>query len=185
MDSAQIKAICQDDTFLKKINSQIIFEKEVPDIIEENCIYFVHIPSGQTTQRGNDTSYFLGHWILIETLPVLKRHLPSEEKVISYLDPYGAPPSSPTFKKIKKTASLKKLAICINSLPAQLPSTTICGGVCTYYSLLRSRGFSPTEIIKCKLSKNQRLNAQVIPDIVNSLMPRGMRKIERFSIDFL
>ena len=182
MQEDQIASILKEDKFFKKFKWSIVFEDQIPEIIPSNVLYIFLIPNGQlkTGNDGNQTS--LGHWCLLDSLKSTKK---LRTPVISYYDPYGAPPSSSTYQKIAGTALINDWKIFINKVNSQLSSTSICGPIVSYVGLLRARGFTYSEINRLKLSKSQRINAITIVDIINSLLPRKAEKVLRFSMDFL
>ena len=181
METSQIKAITQKDPYLKNLPIHVIYEHELPEVILSNNVYFLLLEKGQTKAQFGTQSYTLGHWTLLETIQKGK----SPSSFISYWDPMGDPPSVITYQKILGTALINDFRMYINTRQIQLNFTQICGGLVTYVALLRARGFSPASINKYKLSKNLLINATTITDIINSLMPKHMDKIQRFSLDFV
>ena len=182
MDSLQIQDLVKNDPYLKTKTCKIIYESEIPTQIDKDIILFVLIPNGQIKQKENKVRYALGHWCLIDTLKSV--HHP-RKCTISYWDPYGIAPSPSTFKKIAGTASAHNLRVFINRKQTQLKVSTICGPIICYISLMKSRGFSNSQILQSKLSTSDKINAKVLPDMINSLLSKNLKKVTRFSIDIL
>ena len=169
MDSEQLKALTTNDPYLKKYSCLIIAENELPGTLQPNTGYFVLLPG---MRKG------IGHWILIESFA------PSPSG-FSYWDPLGSTPSTFIHEKLLTAGLLYESRIFINSYVWQSPGTVICGPICVYIALLRSRNFSPGIILKEKNSGNARTDSIIIVDIVNSLLPKKFSKVPRFSLDFV
>ena len=178
MDSNQLRALCHTDPVLKTIPTAIIFEKDLPTILNTNWIYFVLISNGKTILKSHKRVW-LGHWILIDSL------ISKTNPQISFFDPYGKPPSLLTLTKLEKTCSKKSFSLFINKIQVQDNISTTCGPVIGYCALLRARNFTYKQILKHKVSKNVLMNAKIIPNIISSLLPKKLRTISRFSLDFL
>ena len=182
MDSEQIEYLTKDDPFLKKYANFIVFDHEIPSILPMNTIYFILLTNGQI-KKTPEKQYDLGHWCILETLPYNNK---SESKYgIGYFDPLGTPCNPLIRKKIVTTAKTYGLKVFINKTQVQLKIATVCGLFSTLVILLRARKYSYAEILGKKLSKSPRVNAMVVPDLISSLLPKTLKKLERFSIDFI
>ena len=169
MDSDQLKSLMGKDPYLKQYKCTILEEKELPEILSPNEGYFVLLPG----IRKN-----VGHWILLESFDVAAHGF-------SYWDPLGQNPSTTTHEKLLKSSLVYQAPLFINAYIWQLSGTVICGAICIYLGLLRSRGFSPQIILTQKTSGDARTDAMIIVDIINSLLGSRFPKVPRFSLDFL
>ena len=169
MDSEQLKALTTKDPYLKKYSCLIIAENELPRTLQPNTGYFVLLPG----KRKN-----VGHWILIESFGPLS-------SCFNYWDPLGTTPPTIIHEKLLTAGLLYESSVFINSYVWQPPGTVVCGPICMYIALLRSRNCSPGIILQQKNSGNARTDIIIIVDIVNSLLPKKFPKVPRFSLDFV
>ena len=180
MDGLQIEYIAKNDQFLKKYRSKVVFDFEVPDIIPMNSVYYILLKDGrvkETSQQKID----LGHWVILESLP----YKTQTKHRIGYFDPMGFGCNPVIRKKIVATCKRLGLKVFINKSRVQLPVSSVCGPLCSIVSLFRARGYTYEDILKKRLSPNARINAMVVPDIIESLLPKNLKKIARFSLDFV
>ena len=185
MDSDQLKELITKDKFLKLYNCSIITQSEVPTILAKNSMLFVLLENGKVIERKG-TEFQLGHWILICCLPHVQRRKESARKIqISYIDPYGYSCSAVIKKKLQASAKTYKAKVFVNKTQIQFGIASVCGSICSYLALLRARKYSFDQIFKCKIAKSKRLLAEVIPDIISSLLSKKHNKLQRFSSDFL
>ena len=185
MDSDQLRELITKDKFLKLYQCSIITQSEIPPILSKNTILFVLLENGKVIQRKG-VKFQLGHWILICCLPKVQKRKESITKIqVSYIDPYGYSCPATIKKKIRASAKAYKASIFINKHQIQFGIASVCGSLCSYLALLRARKFSFEQIFKYKLAKSKRLLAEVIPDIISSLLPKSHNKLQRFSSDFL
>ena len=183
MDAEQIQGIAKGDPFLKKFSTYVIFEHELPDEIKVNCVYVMLLKKGLNTMDQGNQRVSYGHWVLLETIQTGKnKECPH---FISYFDPMGVKPSLNTYQKMLGTALQNDLQVYVNTTQRQLSFSQICGILVIYVALLRARKYTHLDINKNKFSKSLLINAITITDIINSLMPRHMSKIERFSLNFV
>ena len=180
MDSTQINHVISRDSYLKKLSIKFVFESEVPEVIPLDHAYFLLIPNEQS--QSQTKSRVLGHWCLVESLKVQGRQ---DKNCISFWDPYGSAPSPGIYGKLLGSALTHDADLFINKTCLQIEGSTICGILCTYILLMRARKISPADILRKKVSKSQRVNASVLVDLVNSILPLHVKKVTRFSLEFL
>ena len=184
MDNRQIHALVKNDSFLNQKECHAIAQSAFPDIMPLNSIYFVLIkPKEKLVKRGK-LKYQVGHWILISCLSKTSRGKRGKKPEIFYIDPYGLKYPPEIGKKLRKSAALYKVRVQTSRHKIQKFSS-VCGPLCCYLALLRARNFSYDQIFKKKIVKSTRVMAEIVPNIISSLLPKGRKKLLRFSLDFL
>ena len=71
-----------------------------------------------------------------------------------------------------------------NKITYQGPLATICSHLTVYWLLFRARGFSPSQIQKNKLTPNKKVILDVIPEIIESLLPREIQIARKDKVRF-
>ena len=173
MEGSQIKILFKRDTFLAQQKCSVIFESEIPSVINPSQWFFVLISNGKK-KIIKSQSYHLGHWVFLEC----------NNTEIIYFDPYGLNCSEETKKKIIRSAHQNHLQIFINKKKCQGVGV-YCGPLICYFAMLRARQFSYSDILKYKFSENLQHNAEAIPAIVEAFLPMKSRPLLRFSLEFL
>ena len=182
MDDRQILALAKRDKYLSKKQCFAITEAKFPDIMPQNSIFFILIKSKKSLIKRGKFRYQIGHWVLATCLQKSKKAKNSIE--ICYIDPYGVIYPKEIGKKLRNSARVYKVDVFVSRAKIQGYSS-ICGPLCSIIALLRARDFSYQQIFRKKLIKDVRVMAEVIPDIISSLLPKGHKKLLRFSLDFL
>ena len=179
MNSDQILNLVTHDPFLKQKKVFVVSESNLPYKLPINHVFFVLISNRRRKIKGENT--ILGHWILIETLSISKKNY---KRQIGYFDPMGFDIFSTKIRK-KLERSVGYSNIFINKICYQHKLSAICGSIVCYIALLRSRGFSYSEISRKKISPNLLFNVKYIPLFIKSLLTKKYQMLPRFSLDFL
>ena len=176
MDSKQIRYICKNDSVLRKFNINIILDSELVGIAP-NSIYFLLVkPKAQRKKKGGPL-FFRGHWCLLESL---------DKEEVHFFDPSGMPPNSCYISKAAKMYCKQYNAkFYVNKIVYQLLGTSICGLICVFVALCRSRGMNYKKIKTEKLNHSLKFITQVLPDFFYYFLPKNNRIVPRFSYDFL
>ena len=183
MDGSQLEFISTNDPYISKYDPKVILDSELV-AFEPEKIYFILLTSHSSKKLVNRKSLkvIYGHWILAETL--LKNDNKSH-KIISLYDPLAHKLPKSLLKKVLTYCESNNSKLYINQSIAQLPYSTICGAICLFVAMLISRpGNSYSNIKKVKLNHNLRFIAKYVPSLISYFLPKGQKKIARFSLEF-
>ena len=192
MDSKQFLYICKNDAILHSKKVSIILQSELKKI-EPNRVYIILLKVGNKDKykkkEEGKKRYILGHWSILDTLgdhPPGTAHSPQGNRpALNYFDPSGFPPAFDIYKIMLDYTLRYGAKMRCSTGVFQLIGTSICGYLCAYVLLLRSRHVPMATIEKDKLNHNLRFLAREVPNFIKYFLPPGNRKIERFSYDFL
>lgn len=134
-------------------------------------IYVIHSASSDAKPTRGD-NIISGHVYGIDTIP--KK---SGQSSITVFDSYGKSPTSERVKRaIENYVKTEKAELNINEYCYQEEYTTICSHILGYILMLRSRNFTLKQIQKSKISRNRHKNLDLIPPLVESLLPKKVQQ---------
>ena len=183
MDGRQLQFICNNDPYISKYDPKVILDSELV-AFEPEKIYFILLTghSGKKVVNRKRLKIVYGHWILAETLA---KNDGKSHKIISLYDPLAQQFPKSILKKVLTYCESNNSKLYINQSIAQLPYSSICGAICLFVAMLISRpGNSYKNIKKVKLNHNLRFIAKYVPSLISYFLPKGQKKIARFSLDF-
>ena len=192
MDSSQLEFISKRDPFINKYDPQVILDSELVSF-KPLKIYFIlltkHEKKGRDKQR-RDVKIIRGHWIMMETIRSSSRtsSRPSfnSGSILAYYDPLGQSCPNNLLKKGLQYCKKYDSKMYINRSIVQLPYSTICGAICIFVAMLITRpGNSYRNIKNIKLNHDLKFIVKTLPSFVSYFLPKGNKKIARFSLEFL
>ena len=183
MDGRQIEFISNNDPYISKYDPKVILDTELV-AFEPEKIYFILLTghSGKKVVNRKRLKIIYGHWVLVETLT---KNDGKCHKIISLYDPLAQQFPKSILKIVLTYCETYNSKMYINPSIAQLPYSSICGPICLFVAMLISRpGNSYKNIKKVKLNHNLRFIAKYVPSLISHFLPKGQKKMTRFSLDF-
>ena len=178
MDSSQLEFASQNDPFISNYKPEVILLSEL-DYFKPHKIYFILM--GGREREGRDRNgkrqEVHGHWILVETV-ILSR--------LGYYDPLAFKCPKSLLKKVINYCEQFKSKFYMNKTIVQLPYSSICGPIVLFVAMLLSRpGNSYKNVNKVKMNHSLKFIAKVLPTFISYFLPKGHKKLDRFSLDFI